>query len=77
MPEASLPPKLGKAWMAKKREELLAQAGDVVKAAQAADDFSNFDLAKYVVLILGAVSILVIGVAYGLIWYLDDYAPSA
>ena len=64
-----------KAWMAHKQQELLAQAGDVVKAAQAEPDMSAGELFKYVSLILGAVTLLVVGVAYGLVWYLDNYAP--
>ena len=56
-------------------QELLAQAGDVVKAAQAEPDMSAGELFKYVSLILGAVTLLVVGVAYGLVWYLDNYAP--
>ena len=61
-------------WMAQKREELLKTAGDVVKAAQD-EELSSTDLVKYVAMILGSITILVVAVAYGLIWYLDNYGP--
>ena len=63
-----------KAWREKKRQELLAETGDVVKAAQQEPEWSTTDLVKYVVLLLGAITLLVVAVAYGLIYYLDHYS---
>ena len=51
-----------RAYLEKRKQELLAQAGDVVKAAQAEPDMSAGELFKYVSLILGAVTLLVVGV---------------
>ena len=63
-----------RAYLEKRKQELLAQAGDVVKAAQAEPEYSSMEVFKYVVLVLGAITLLVVAIAYGLIYYLDNLA---
>lgn len=60
-----------KLWIEKRRDELLAKTGDVVKAAQEHPDTDSSEIIKYVALILITISVITFGTAYGLIYYLD------
>ena len=61
-----------KAWLDKKRQELLSTTADVVKAVQNTEQgMDSGEIIKYVVMILGAVTLLTFGTAYALIFWLD------
>lgn len=62
------------AWLEKRRKELLESTKDVVNAVKHEEEFSQWELTKYVLLVLGVITAIMLLVAYGIIYYLDNHA---
>ena len=62
------------AWLEKRRKELMEKTKAVVNAAKHEEEFSQWELTKYVLVVLGVITAIMFVVVYGLIYYLDNHA---
>lgn len=62
-----------KAWMDKRKQELLASTKGVVNAARAeTQETSSTEVIKFVAMAFGVVIVVSLGSVYGIIWALDN-----